>query len=366
MKLKTIAIVTAVLLGAALLGAFVHNREGRRAEPGRVGQTVLDPKILETAAKLRFDAGEDRSTLRSTPREWVVEEAYDFPVQRDFLSQFLFKLTELKYERLVTRDPAVFPDLGALLISENGGKAEQGKTGVEFQLLDEQGHSKAHFVFGNRRKGEEDGAVTGSGGMYLRDLDENAVYLLSGSPRVISKPGDWIQVVILELESKKDLKRFSIHRPDKPDLVLTRVGEPPEKVDFETKVDWTLDHLPPGRKLSMRAVGEVAKGLGDLFMVNVADPKLTPEQMGRGKVSRIEIDLFDGRHYTITVGEKEDKAGYRYLTAQASLDSKVDNAELKKKVEEYNRIYKGRTFVVHDWEGTRILPERDGLLEEKS
>jgi hypothetical protein len=363
-KLKTIAIVTGVLLVAAIVGALVQRREGGRQEPGRTGKAVLDPRILDGATRLRFDSGEHHSTLRSTPQEWVVEEAFDFPVQRDFLSQFLFKLTEIKFERLVTRDPAIYPKLGVQLASENGGKAEQDRTGVEFQILDDQRNSRLHVVFGNRRKGEDAGDVTGSGGMYLRDLDENAVYLLSGAPRIMTKPEEWIQVVVLELEEKKDIKRFRISRPGKPELMLTRVGEPPEKVDFETKVDWTLDGMPPGRKLSMRAVGEVAKGLGDIFMVRVADPKLTPRQMER--MATVEVELFDGRRYTITVGEKDDKDGYRYLTVEAGLDPKVGDAELKKQVEEYNRVYKGRAFVVHGWVATRILPERDSLFEGKS
>jgi hypothetical protein len=366
-NLRTIAIVTAVLVAAALIGAFVQNRSGRRAEePARVGKPVLDAQSAQDAAKLRFDAGGEHATLRSTPNDWVVEEALDFPVQRDFLSQFLFKLTEIKIERFVTGDPAVFAELGVLLASENGGKAEKDKTGVEFQILDEQGKSRFHVVFGNRRKGADDAGVTGSGGMYLRDLEEKAVYLLSGAPRVIAKPTDWIQGVVLQLESKKDIKAFRVDRPGKPEIVLTRVGEPPEKVDFETQVDWTLNALPAGRKLSMRAVGEVAKGIGDLFLVNVTDPNQSPEKLGRAQVSRVNVETFEGIRYTFTVGEKEDKEGFRYMTAEASLAPGVDKPELKKKVEEYNRVFKGRMLVVHNWVGQRIMPDRDALLEEKS
>ena len=364
MKLKTISISTAVLLAAAILGWMLNQRGGAPPAQGRAGQVMLDPALFQQSATLRFDSGGDKATLRATDQSWVVEESYDFPVQREFLSQFIFKLSEIKYERLVTRDPAVFPELGVMTTAENGGKAEEKKTGVEFQMLDDKGQSLFHVVFGNRRGGEAGGQVTGAGGMYVRDLDEGTVYLLSGAPRVIVKATDWIQVVILELDEKKDIQRFAIQQPGLGKRVFTRVGVPPEKEDTDTKVEWTIEPMQLGRKISHRAIGEVAKGLGDLFMVNVAPPGLTAEQMGRTQLSTVEIDLFDGRRFQITMGVKADKEGQRYMTIEASLVPGTTDEAVRKQVDEYNRQFKGRIFIVHGWEADRILPSKDGVYEE--
>jgi hypothetical protein len=364
-KLKTLAIVTAVLLAAAVLGTLARHMGGGKGQAqGRAGQNVLKPEDVEHAATIRFATGAVTSTLKATPEMWVVQEQYDFAVDRENLSNFFFKLAELKFDRFISKDPQSYAGVGALLPSENGGKTEPDKTGIEFSVLDDKGQARLHYVFGSRRKGDtaEEGPA---GGMYVRDLSDGSVYLISGSPRILTKPEEWIHIVILNFDEKKDIKALSVRRPGKPETVLHRVGEPPEKVDFETKVDWTMDGAPAGKKVSARAVGEMAKGVGDLFMVRVADPKLTPEQMGRTEIATLGVDTFDGRHYTLTSGLKDDKEGFRYLTAEASLDPKSTDDKAKKIVEDYNRMFKGRMFAINGWSADRMLVERDHLFEEE-
>ena len=354
-----------MLVAAAVLGSLIrHVGGGKGQAQGRVGANVLKPEDVEHAATIRFSTGDVTSTLKATPEMWVVQEQYDFAADFQNLSNLLFKLAALKFDRFVTSDPKSYAGVGALLASENGGKAEPGKTGIEFSVLDDKGQAKVHYVFGGRRKGDpaEEGPA---GGMYVRDLSDGSVYLISGSPRVLTKPQEWIHLVILNFEEKKDIKSFSVRRAGKPEVVLRRVGEPPEKVDFETKVDWTIDGAPAGRKVSARAVGEMAKGIGDLFMVRVADPKMPPEQMGRAEMAAVNIDTFDGRHYTLTVGMKDDKEGLRYLTAEAALDPKSTDEKAKQTVEEYNRMFKGRVFAINGWSADRMLVEREHLFEEE-
>ena len=366
MKLKTLAIVTAVLLAAAVLGSLARHMGGGKGQAqGRAGQTVLKPEDVDHAATIRFSTGAVTSTLKATPEMWVVQEQYDFAADHENLSNLMFKLAELKFDRFISKDPQSYAGVGALLPSENGGKTEPGKTGIELSVLDDKGEAKVHYVFGGRRKGDaaEEGAA--AGGMYVRDLSDGSVYLISGSPRILIKPEEWIHIVILNLEEKKDIKSFSVRRPGKPDTVLRRVGEPPEKADFETKVDWTMDGAPAGRKVSARAVGEMAKGIADLFMVRVADPKLTPGEMGRGEIATVNVDTFDGRRYTLTTGTKDDKEGFRYLTAQAALDPKSTDEKVKKIVADYNRMFQGRTFAINRWSADRMLVERDHLFEEE-
>ena len=98
----------------------------------------------------------------------------------------------------------------------------------------------------------------------------------------------------------------------------------------------------------------------------MADPNQSAEKLGRTQVGKVTVETFEGIRYTFTVGEKEDKEGFRYMTAEASLGPGVDKPELKKKVEEYNRVFKGRMLAVQEWVGKRIIPDRDALLEEKS
>jgi hypothetical protein len=364
-KLKTLAIVTAVLLAAALLGSLARHRGGGKSQAeGRVGATVIKPEDLAHAATIRISTGDVTSTLKATPDGWVVQEQYDFAADRENLSNLIFKLAELKFDRFVTKDPQSYAGVIVVSPAETGGKTDPGKTGIEFTVTDDKGQPTVHYVFGARRKG--DTAEQGpAGGMYVRDLSDGSVYLISGSPRILTKPEEWIHIVILNFEEKKDVRSFSVKRPGKPETVLHRVGVPPEKVDFETNVEWTLDNAPAGRKVSARAVAEVTKGIGDLFMVRVADPKLTPERMGRSEIATVNVDMFDGRHYTLTLGTKDDKEGFRYLTAEASLGANAAGETVKKTVEDYNRMFKGRMFAINGWSADRFLVDRDHLFEEE-
>ncbi|MCZ6553364.1 MAG: DUF4340 domain-containing protein [SAR324 cluster bacterium] len=368
MKLKTIAIATGALLAVAVLVALLRDPGGERREVGRSGQPVLLPEHMENVAKFRFDNGEDTATIRSAERGWVIEEEFDFPVEQRFLRQFLLKLSELRLERRITDKPEVFPELGVLRPSENGGKREENRTGIEFTVIDADGEAAFRAVFGNRRRSAEQGGaqagVSGSGGMYMRDLADDTVYIISGAPRIFTKSREWIKAVILDFKAKKDLKRFRIQRANGEVIAVERIGEPPEEVDFKTKVDWRLDGVEDISRLDQRVILEIAKGLGDLFLVRVSDPSLSPKETGRERIAVVNIELFDRRHFTVTLGEELDTEDFRQLTIEATLDPSVDDPELRKETEEFNRIYKGRIFVVHSWVATRILPDREEYFVE--
>jgi len=363
-NLKTLSIAALVLLAVAGLGALARHMGGGKSEAtGRAGSTLLRPSDLDQATAIRIATGSATSTLQVVDDRWVVKEQFGFAVNRDNLSNFLFKLAELKFDRFISKDAESYPGMGVLLPSENGGKVETDKTGIEFAVLDAQGGARLHYVFGSRRRGDATGEGP-AGGMYVRDMGGGAVYLISGSPRILTKPEEWIHNVILNLDEKKDIKSFSLRQPGQPDAVLHRVGEPPEKTDFETKVDWTMDNAPANRKVSARAVGELAKGIGDLFMAHVADPKLTSAQMHRSELAILSVELFDGRRHLLTFGSKDDKEGFRYMTAEASLDPKVTDQKVKKEVDEYNRMFKGRVLAINGWSAERILVKREHLFEE--
>jgi hypothetical protein len=95
----------------------------------------------------------------------------------------------------------------------------------------------------------------------------------------------------------------------------------------------------------------------------VAKPDAQPAALGRGKVSLVDVQTFDGRAYKYEVGEGKAPDSFRYLSVQASLAPGVTDETARKAVADFNARYQKRIVAVYDWDATRLLKDRKDYME---
>ena len=132
---------------------------------------------MSKAATVELLGPGSKTTLKSTPDGWVVDEQGGFPADQGKLSSFLFKLNSEKLATKVTDDPSKLVDLGLLTAEENNGKLEEHKTGILFSIKDAAGKPMFQLVIGKDR--QPSSTTSAYGGQYVRFPDEKEQFQFS-------------------------------------------------------------------------------------------------------------------------------------------------------------------------------------------
>lgn len=353
MKLKTLALAVvglAVLAGAGLLARW---KLGTPSAGGHVGQPLLDAVDMNAAARIELTGPSFRTSLIAKPSGWAVLEQGDFPADQGKLNTFLLKLAEQKVADKVTENPSNFSDLGLLTVEENGGKAEERKTGTLLRILDGSGKPLYQLLIGRDRA--PSASTSSFGGQYVRFPQEKAALLIGTTLFAETDPKEWIEKPILPPEAEKKFHLIRVERAGAKPLTFSR-----EQADSA----WQLDGSTQ-RGLNVKEIDNLSKKLRDLEVARIAPAGSTEDALGRAKRSGVEARTFDGRVFRLDVGEGKGPENYRYATVREVLDGSVSDAALKKEAETFNGKFKSRVFAIPDWDATRLLRERKEYLQGK-
>lgn len=351
MKLKALALGSGILIVLAVAAFAVNRWMYAPPSAGRIGQPLLPDLDLSETSQIRIESNEHEVTLNSEDgTNWTVAEQHGFPVDTKKLKGLLFKLANERVAHQVTENPDKLAALGLLMPEENGNKREKDKTGVLVSLLDKQGQPMFRLLIGNDRS---QGAAFG--GTYVRFPEHSAAYLVSDSILADFRPEDWIDTVVFDVEADKVLKSIRISKSGKRPLRLGRdkPGDP-----------WRVDGIDPER-LNQQEAKNLANQLAGLDIFNIMPGDSDPAKVGRKKTGRLEFEFFDKRKFSVEIGEEAAPDDYRYLTLRAELDPSVQDEDLRRQVEAFNRRYDGRLLAVYDWDGGRMLRERKDFLAKK-
>lgn len=147
MKLKSLALVVAILAVLSAVTWFVQRPAPVPPADPRVGQPLLADAVVKQAARLVVTTPEGTVTMVKGPGEqWTIANYHDFPADIGKLIRLVDVLQEAKLERLVTTSPSYIARLGFgenhLAIQDAAGKeiwnlsigklAEKGGTFVQF------------------------------------------------------------------------------------------------------------------------------------------------------------------------------------------------------------------------------------------
>jgi len=350
-NLKTLTIVVLGLAAVAGAGLLGQRLLGPSSAAGRVGKPLLDGVDLAVAARIELVGPASHTTLVSRPDGWFVQEQGAFPANQDKLNSFLFKLAEQKIADQVTENPDNFADLGVRTVEENGNKAEERKTGTLFSILDGSGKPVFQILIGRDR--QPGMTVSSYGGQYVRFPGENAALLIGTTLVADTEPKEWIEKQILPREAEPQFKLIRVARTGAKPLAFSR---------DKRESPWLLDGASP-TGLNTKEVDNLSKKLRDLEATQIAPAGKSRKELGRDKLSAVDVQLFDGRAFRLEVGEAKGPDNFRYVTVQETLDSSKTDATLKKEVEAFNRKFKDRVLAIPDWDAGRLLRERKDYVQ---
>lgn len=343
MRLKVLALGSGILVLLALAAYGVNRWVGAPGDTGRLGKPLMQGVDVARAARVEIVGPERAITLKTDDDgTWTVAQQQDFPVNVEKIKTLFLTLSTEKLAHEVTRRKDKLGELGLLTPEENGGKAEAHKTGTQIRVLDADGKSLFSLIVGNDRKG----GPTSSGGAYVRYVGDPVAYLVASSPVPSVRPEDWIDTVVLDEDANKVLRSVRVDRDGQRPVVLTR--DKPEGT-------WTLQGMPASQ-LSKEEVNRITAQLAGLDVFGVKPGNADPKKMGRTKVGHVKFAFFDGRRFTVDVGEAKADDNFRYITLRADLDPSVKDEALKDKVERFNRRFHGRLLAVYDWDGKAMIP----------
>lgn len=344
MKLKVLAIGTGVLVVLAAMAMVLDWQRNTVERSGREGQPLLPAMDMTKAARIDIDGDKEHQvTLLTRPDgTWVVEQQSDYAANAEQLSRLLVQMNEAKLHRRVTDDPEALRDLGVLTPKENDGAYEDGVTGTRITIRDDGGETLFDVILGNNRKGS--GGPTSFGGQYVRYPDESTAYLVGEAVFVETKPREWIEKVVFDVPADDTLQTIRIAPPGQQPFAFTRkaAGEP-----------WAWQGKGPG-PLDQEEVKRVANQIAALDIARVADADADAAGLGRKTTGEVQVDFFDGRHFTLSIGKDQGPEEFRYITLAAALGEDAKGEELRGKVEAFNARFGQHVFGLHAWDAGQL------------
>jgi hypothetical protein len=343
MKIKTLALVSGILVLLAVAALAVNRWMDDAGSKGRIGQPLMAGVEPSNVARIEVVTAEHTVNLNTKDGVvWTVAEQQDFPVDTKKIKNLFVKLTSVKLAHEVTRNADKLADLGLLTEEENDGKQEQDKTGKRVSVYGKDGKPLFRLLIGKDRRGQ--GGMS-FGGVYVRHPEQSTAYLISDALLTEQRPQDWIDTVVLDVEADKTLQAVRVRR----------AGQRPVELSHEQEgAPWAVAGMPPAQ-VDQDAVKRVINQLGGLDVFKVAAGDADPKELGRAKVGQVEFTFFDKRRFTMEVGEAKAPDDFRYLSIRAHLDPAVDDAKLKDWVRSFNERFAGRLLGVYDWDGSRML-----------
>jgi hypothetical protein len=298
MRLKTLVLSVVVLAALSVAVYFARRPEPPASADPRVGQPIVDAKVIESAARLRLsDQGKTVVLARQPDGTWRVPSYHDLPADFSKLSGFVSNLTDAKIQRLVTSN------------AEKIGRLEFKDTKIE--LLDASEKTLWSVTLG---KTPEAG-----GGRYVRFADEQRAYQANLNAWLDSEPKNWANAELLNLSADSIAKIEMPFAEGGPVTVSRAKKEDP----------WTPDKTPAGQRLKPDKVASVLSSLASLRFSDTTapdDPQVAPAKANQRV---FKLTTFDGKTVTVALGRKPEEKKLKPPTPVA-LGSVTDLAKKEK------------------------------------
>lgn len=279
MKLKTIILVTAILLGLAILTSWFGGRpaEVKNQDP-LVGKPLLQPEVVRglTALEVTAQGGAPLRLERNPAGQWIVASDEGLPADLDRLRRLLSPLLEGDVLRFVTARPerkeGLDLDRGHLVLSGEGGAT----------LLD-----------------LKVGRTASAGGVYVEPAGEGRVYLLEGNLAVDAAANNWVDRTPLDFKPE-DVQSVTISFPDEaqaPPVTLSRAS---------AEADWTASGWLDGATPREADLTRILRNLGSLRTTRQVDRDAPEAIEAEAFMREISVTTFAGATTTLRVGRRPE------------------------------------------------------------
>ena len=278
MKLKTIMLVTGVLLTLALLSSWLGGPRGKseNADP-RVGHPLLEADALRGVTAVEIEAAAGAPVrVELADGGWIVASEGGVPADLGRLRRILQPLANATVERFVTARP-------------------ERKEGLDLQRhrLRLEGAEGAEIL------DLKIGRTASAGGVYVEPGADGRVYRLGESIALDATASNWIDRVLLAFAPE--------------DVQAVKVGFPAEAaaapVTFSlptAEATWTADGAEEGATVRASDLNRLLRNLGSLRMTRQVD-RTDPAAVEAAASSRkFEVTTFGGTTYALSFGRRPE------------------------------------------------------------
>jgi hypothetical protein len=273
MKLKTLALVVAVLAVAAIAVWFFDQRADTVATDPRVGQPILENATLARVASVFVRSDGKEVTLADTnPADpaWVVRDYFGLPLDFTKLDRFKNDLLDAKVVRFVSANP------------ERLARMQFGDSRIE--LRDADGKPVWSLALG----------AQSGGGRIVKFGDEARAYLAGLNAWIDTTPKNWADSRLV---------------PAKADQVVGLVirfpgGDTLRFVRVDAKAAWKCDQLPQGINPKDSALGSLVSRLTELRFTETTELDAPDAVAAREHARSLDLVLADGRTISVAMGRR--------------------------------------------------------------
>lgn len=274
-KLAILGIVAVLSVAAAVL----VSRMGGDAQRSSlvIGPLVggLDVDKINAIA-VTGEKGKQKITLAKSEGRFVVAEKENYPASIKKVNELVNQCLDIRTAELQSEDPAFHADLG--LTAETAGTTVTFKDSADQAIVG---------LLVSESKPDTQG-------VFVRLASDNKAYLTLQSPWISTRPMDYIDTQLLQVDSKK---------------ILEVTVTDPNNMSYTLKSDnggdvVTLAELPAGKQLKGTNYRNAFSTLSSLTFEDVT---------GKDKVEGLKFDrryvckLNDSTVYTLNLGKKDEK-----------------------------------------------------------
>lgn len=324
MKLKTLAVVTAILLVLSILVFMNENKRGTDLIAGSDYIKGLDIGKLQKI-ELSFSEGK-KITLTRDSDKYILENHKSYPAATDKVNDLIFKIASIQVKEKVA----------ASLTEEELTKygLDEKKSQYRVELFDKEGKKAVSFRVGN--------SIKGKGNYLFKEGGKNEVYISKESVWINSSYKDFIDTVLFDL--KKDQIKSVQLILDKP-------------IKIEKKQDEFVVEGPEGTKFKKEKVDQFAESFSsirflDYFSYN--DDTVRSITYDHD----IKVKLLNNLVYQVSLAKKQDD----YFVKLAAVAEDVPEKIMVKKDDGKKELKKIEDIISAQQKAQKINLEKGGWV----
>lgn len=333
MSPKTFIVVAAAAAIAVLAAGLSLSRDRGYGLAAQTGERVF-PELLEGINDVQSmvieQPGGVTITLELGKAGWSMKDRDGYPARAVKVRQTIFGLAKIAYREPKTRRKEKFAKLGLRDPSEKGAASSRAKLFGGGKLV-------ADLIIGNSRTGKVGKA---EGGVYFRLPGDEQTWLGSESLNISAERPNWLERKIVNL-SRDRVRRVVIRHADGQTLSLSKAT--PEAGDF------TLDDMPPGKKLKKKSGPNGVGGALANLQLNDVVKETAPFDAA---TTTADFTTFDGLSVRIRLTKRN---GEFWLRIEAS----------GKEAEAITARTAGWVYRIPNYAGANLTKRLEDLIEDE-